>query len=146
MVNCSLHLDIVHNPSRGLVPFFLLPFCLLKIKICHFAYSTKNSKAKSLFLITTTFHGGWEPVTSWAIKTCVCACSCLNISISSYTCTLGWAFLTTHIAHQPCSFKVCYKNSSTLGRLGAVTLAASMLVVQIEEAQKLVQLSGVWNE
>ena len=34
-------------------------------------------------------------------------------------------------------------NSSTLGRLGAVTLAASRLVVQIEEAQKLVQLPGV---
>ena len=34
-------------------------------------------------------------------------------------------------------------NSSTLGRLGAVTLAASRVVVQIKEAQKLVQLSGV---
>ena len=29
--------------------------------------------------------------------------------------------------------------------LGAVTLAASMVVVHIEEAQKLVQLSGVQN-
>ena len=46
--------------------------------------------------------------------------------------------MATHIAHQPCSFKV--QNSSTLGRLGAVTLAASRLVVRIEEAQKLVQL------
>ena len=34
-------------------------------------------------------------------------------------------------------------NSSTLGRLGAVTLAAAKLDVQIEEAQKLVQLSGI---
>ena len=36
-------------------------------------------------------------------------------------------------------------NSSTLGRLGAVTLAAAKLDVQTEEAQKLVQLSGIWN-
>ena len=34
------------------------------------------------------------------------------------------------------------QNSSTQGRLGAVSLAASRLVVRIKEAQKFVQLSG----
>ena len=34
------------------------------------------------------------------------------------------------------------QNTSTLGRLGAVTLAASRVVVQSEEAQKLVPI--VW--
>ena len=40
-------------------------------------------------------------------------------------------------------FQSMLQKSSTLGRLGAVTLAGSTEVVQIKEAQKLVQLSGV---
>ena len=39
------------------------------------------------------------------------------------------------------------QKSSNLGRLGAVTLAASRVAsCTIDEAQKLVQLSGVWNK
>ena len=41
----------------------------------------------------------------------------------------------THIAH---FLQSMLQNSSILGRLGAVTLDASKLVVQIEETQKLV--------
>ena len=50
----------------------------------------------------------------------------------SFSSNSFWMFLQTML-----------RNSSTLGGLGAVTLAASRVVVQIKEAQKLVQLSGI---
>ena len=44
-----------HSPlySHSLVPLRLLPFRLLMVKLCHFTYSTKNSKAMNTVLVTT---------------------------------------------------------------------------------------------
>ena len=54
------------------------------------------------------------------------------VKISLYT--LRWAFLATYIAHQRQS--MLQSHQLCMGRLGAVTLAASKLVIQIKEAQK----------
>ena len=70
---------------------------------------------------------------------------CVLVPVQSVNARWDELSLATHIAHQPCSFKICYKNSTTLNRLGAVTLAAPRLFAQIKQAQKLVQLSAqVW--
>ena len=46
----------------------------------------------------------------------------------------------------PTIFQSMLQKSSTQGKLEAVTSAAPRLVVQIEEAQNLLQLSGLWSE
>jgi len=50
-----VHLCTAQSTRRfsGLVPFCLLPFRLLKIKLCHFAYSTFNLTLIDLFSILT---------------------------------------------------------------------------------------------
>lgn len=50
-----IHLCTAQSTRRfsRLVPFCLLPFRLLKIKLCHFAYSTFNLTLIDLFSILT---------------------------------------------------------------------------------------------
>ena len=66
---------VTYKRFGTILPTLILP---TKNQMRHFAYSTKNmqflSKATSIFLVTTTLYGGWEPVTYKLSNQNFCVC------------------------------------------------------------------------